>query len=341
VKADLVDALLERYGDHPAVTPGRRARGRISAVHLSHRWEGRLILVLFLPRRPQPWLVIKSDRRPNHARRQTGELASLREVAANPELAGSVPEPVGQLYLPQGPALVQTGLPGSPLTSVLRRRLPKRIESGAVDDLEHILAWYGRFARWDAPDGRVRVELDTLPERIASVIGDDRAPFLERLRSESAGVPAVDVPLIRGHGDLSPSNLLLHRGRVRAVDWEADTTHQQRLPDVVVSLNNLIRATPVGGKLPSRAGAAFRAFVGGRPLGRLTRRYWDRILAEVLRVDGPSDLLLLDSMVRLAGGGATDDGTDHRDRGQRLWAEVVDHLVTRLGEEPARWPLRR
>jgi hypothetical protein len=115
-----MDGLRTQHGDHPIVAMWA-AGDQVQAVQLSHRWQGRAVLVLFRRRRT-PWLVVKVDRDSRHQPRLARELAALRDLEASRRFRGLVPVGIGMLELPGAVALAQSGVPGSPLTAILRRR---------------------------------------------------------------------------------------------------------------------------------------------------------------------------------------------------------------------------
>jgi hypothetical protein len=332
VLSEIVEALLDQHADHPAVGDGGLPQpGRVRGVHISHRWLGRLVVLLFRERDRSPWLLVKVDRHPPYFARLAREEATLRTLEGRPDLDGLVPRPVGALQLDgDARAFVQTGLPGSPLTTLVRRRMIQHPWTWARDH-ERIRGWFDRLASWNPrADGTVLDVADGLERLSVAVEGADGSTrrWLDRARVQAERLPPVHLPAVRGHGDLGPSNLLVHRGRTRLVDWEGGLEHRSPLPEAVLFLHHYARAVPLPSRrMPTREEAIVRAFAADEPLGRCTRRAWDQLLDDHGIDPSVADLVLLSTLGTLAAGEA---GTAHSARARRMWARSATHLVTEL-----------
>jgi len=342
VLSDLVAAILDRFGQDAAVASGGRPQPEsVRAVHIGHRWLGRAVLVLFRHRDRSPWLVVKIDRYPPYAERLHREHAALTHLAREDAVRGLVPAPVGILERPTGTALVQSGVAGSPLTAVLRRR-GRHWPRAARRDHDAVYRWFewlheSSTAR--SGDSPVTIDLGGLGDDLMAILPAEltRTTFVRDLLSRAVSLGAFPVPTGGVHGDPGPSNLLRHRRRrpLRVIDWEGYTAPHHQLVDAVLFLNHYARATPgADGKLPTRRDAIHRAFLADDDLGRLSRATWHRLLADRGVPEDTADLLVIRTALDLATGRAP---SAHGERGRAMWTDLLTHLVGAATSSPTAW----
>lgn len=301
--------------------------GQHCVVQLGSRWLGRAILVLFAPGADDPALVIKVDRLPRHHPRLRQELAALQTLERRADLRGLVPEPLGLFPVGDALALAQTGIGGTPLTVVLRRRLIPSL-GAAEHDHQRVLGWVERL---HGPVGPSRFEVlepaDVMARVGAALPQEGRFPrFVSDVRTQAETFGCITIPVLPGHGDLGPSNFLLRRGEVAGVvDWEGGVEQRSPLADLVIFLNHYVRATPDRLQRPVDPGDAIaRAFVDDGWLGCLTRRSWRRQLRRLGLPDAAERYLLTATLAALATGHAP---IAHAQRGRKMWTGLFRHYA--------------
>lgn len=295
----------------PADDVARVLRGQGKTVHVGRIWPGRAVYLLFAPGARTPTVVLKADLQGRHKKRLRAEHRNLRAVGTASELAGSVPESLA--LVKSGPRLVlaQTGLQGTALNSVLRRRLFQGGRSTA-QDFEHMVNWLRRFHSASEPATPVALEPEMIRGRLARTLPGEPADWTRLLaRVERAGqdYAGLQIPRVWCHGDLGPSNCLISNSAMSVIDWEGGPVVSNPLVDLTLFLSLYSRAMPGRGFTKPVPEVAFeRAFTGNNWLARITRSTF----AGELEIHGlPSQAapyLLLDTLANLAAGTA---GTAH------------------------------
>lgn len=250
---------------------------RGGAMGLRHQETGHLVSTLLTPSfdasshavflirepdSPSPLLVVKVPRLQGDTTALVREAENLKTVqSARPGGFDSVPrllaleEQAGVLYL------VQTGLPGDPLSGAYTRA--QRDVAAAL-----LLGWVTELGRSTAhgPPARARRRwvdepLEVLDRSLAgSPLGARLSAETRRLadRLTSAGLPAVFE-----HGDLSAPNLLVASGgRLGVVDWEMGDRDGMPGQDLFFTLAFLAVSSEGGDTLPRQLDAFRKAFFG-------------------------------------------------------------------------------
>lgn len=145
--------------------------------------------------------------------------------------------------------------------------------------------------------------------------------------------------MVRMHGDLGPSNVLVSHDHARLVDWDGDLEPRVPVADVAIFLHHYVRAVPLpSGRMPTREEVIERAFAADDALGRLTRRSWHRAMSGY-GVDGSvADPLLLATLGMLAAGVG---GHAHAAGTSEMWSSSARHLVRQLADGAHSWPATR
>lgn len=177
-----------------------------------------------------PLMSVKVGRAEADRARLTHEFATLQCLATLAPIRPTLPLPLALREIGESSlALVERGMPGTPLSTLLRNQQHLSAEEVRAD-LRLVQGWLQRFHAATTSscrplDGRALVE-----ERLARLDEASRAalpePFVARLRAEGDHYAARSLPRVGRHGDLWAGNLLLGEGTLAVIDWdgyEADT----------------------------------------------------------------------------------------------------------------------
>lgn len=295
-----------------------------SAMVLGSRWEGRVVYALFAPRGSTPAVVIKSDTNPAHQPRLYQEHETLARVSANPTMASLVPAPLGVYECGDAVVMTQTALPGTPLHVLLRRRL-RQSRRRSAQDHARFQSWLSTF-HGSASDETVTVEPEVVLERLAQTLPAEAsgAEELSRWMAQTgSGLGALTVPVRPLHGDMGPTNCLIHRGRMLVVDWEGEVTQGSPLAEVLLFLSYYARAIPGPDSRLRDPVEGFRAaFVEQGWLQDLTWITWSSTLRDLGLPEEAAEYLFVATLADLASGQAP---VAHANRGktQRNWSNIL------------------
>jgi hypothetical protein len=260
---------------------------RTAAVQICSPYRGRAVWALFRPGAGHPAAIVKVDYVRAQKERLRREHEALVVLAARPELDGSVPRPLALHELGPRLVLVQSGLPGIPLNSLLRRRLWIRDRATARHH-RYALDFLARLGG-PGPHEAVTIDPDRVVEQAASALGAERGGdgLLRKLELMSRTWVELRVPVVVGHGDLSPSNCLVDGGRIGVVDWEGGVYRRRALADALVFFCRYAFIAPM-----VRRGVRGSPLVGFHDAflarGRLARVTADSYCGEVARLGLPS-----------------------------------------------------
>ena len=251
------------------------------------------------------------------------------------DLAATLPRPLGYLDADGLPAMVTTGLTGTPMLVHYHRWRHTARRSRVGADFAAAADWLARLHAATAgpaePVALARAALHGIERRFPDhpAVPGVRAG----LSAVDATLAAVRTPRTVVHGDYWPGNLLLHRGRVcGVVDWEAGTLAGEPLRDVVrfvlsyaLYLDRHTRAgRPVAGHPGLRAGR-----FGAGVAAAVTGRGWFAALVErfvgtaLVRLDGPASAWRDALLAGVAEVAATADHPDFAAAHLELLAELL------------------
>lgn len=305
-----------------------------TAVLLCSRYEGRAVWGVFRDRAAEPFLFVKIDHtKPQKARlrREHATLVALRDRA---DLRSRVPHPVALLERGSKLVLVQTAVPGTPLHVRLRRRLRARPEQSRIEHMQ-VLDFLRRL-QTSAPAQSIIVDPETVLDKVRSLPDLDGAelagsPELSALAREWS---PVELPIMAGHGDLSPSNCMIDGDRLGVIDWEGGAYERTTLVDVIVFLYRYALVHPGPARAPrKRLGqiAGFRrAFLGDGWLPRLTAASYCHEVQQLGIPASAAEFLLIATLADLASGAAI----THRPTSRRSRTFWTGALQTYLQEHP-------
>jgi hypothetical protein len=321
---DVIAAFAAQLEEHVPLDP---ASSRV--VHLGGVWEDRAVLVVFRPRQPQPSYVIKVDTTATGRQLLEQEFAALRWLRDTRRAPGPVPVPVARFEHRDALVLAQTAVPGRSFMAQLRRRV--RITSGAVArDHAVLLGWLEQFrdggvVAADPGQWLSDCEALTLAEQILPTGKLWARRALDDLRrgADAAG-EALRTVVAPSHGDLGPSNVLRHRGRVGVIDWERSHPAAPALNDVLILLHHYARAVSRqrDGTLDTRDVMA-RAFLHDDALSRETRRRWREQLV-ALGMPAEADAVVLTATILRFAAGQTPFA---QRSGGRMWRQIARRFL--------------
>lgn len=297
-----------------------------TAVHITSRWEGRAVYAVFDGRdKKAPSLVFKVDSRSAYQPRLRTEYKTLCWYSARSGVADRMPHPVALFTTGRHLALAQTGVPGVPLNVLLRRRIRSGPERCARDHAM-VLNWLAALHDSTDSAASVPLEAERAVKQMAAGLPDDRAvwePFLAAMTASAERFADLHVPLLPGHGDLAPSNCMVHGSAVGVIDWEGGLEPREPLADIVVFLNHYARALPKQRhRLPDPVEAFRRAFIGEGWLARVTAA---SLRGELARLGLPveaAEFLFVSTLADLAAGEAS-TAHGHRSGSRRNWSALL------------------
>lgn len=320
---DVVAAFAAQLEGHEPLDPASS-----QVVHLGGVWEDRAVLVVFRPRRRQPSFVIKVDRTEMGRRLLEQESTALQWLRDTLRAPGPVPALVARFEHRDALVLAQTAVPGQPFMAQLRRRLRTTTRS-VIRDHAVLLGWLERFR-----DGAV-VAADPgqwLSDSEALALAGQILPTgrlwarraLDHLNHGIDAAGSLRTVVAPSHGDLGPSNVLLHRGRVGIIDWERSHPAAPALNDVLVLLHHYVRAVSRqrDGALDTRD-VMVRAFLSDDALGRQTRRRWREQLV-LLGMPAEADAVVLTATILRFATGQTPFA---QRSGGRMWRQIARRFL--------------
>jgi hypothetical protein len=238
---------LAQLDGHPAatatVTVGTRADARVAAAFR------------FPPGRTAPDLVVKAALDDGGRDRLRRERAAL--VAVGPGAAGAgarVPalQPNAPIW-----ALAMDALPGTSAAAILARA-PRRLEQIVAAVVAWSTAWSLSTVSPRGLTARVLDETLLAPLAVIDGSGVALAGYRDRLHRLAGRLEGDRMALTAAHNDLTMANVLIARGGVGIVDWEAAAPDCWPLVDVWYALvDALARAQRV-----SHAEAVARVVLG-------------------------------------------------------------------------------
>lgn len=240
--------------------------------------------LIFSAGQSQPSVVLKWARSPDAQTRLAHEYQALSDISAIPALQSSVPGLLGRFGLGDGLAIVESCLPGTPLSVLLSRH--ERTQAEHIrHDLFRAHVWVQLLQTATALGamqfpGRTAVEQRI--ERLAHA-GPRREvlprAFLDRLCREADDYQELRLPLAGQHGDFRPSNFMVDTSQVGVVDWENFTRGTLPLDDIFNFAIGLTQAYPRAKVNGSTAREAFHhAFVESNWFSNLIGEYVNRYL---------------------------------------------------------------
>lgn len=266
---ELVQAVLSRCD--PRLLPMQMPLDDLEWVAVRGRGRGSKCNVVVLSR-GRALLFLKSSLADGREDLQR-EHDALVALQRHPELRGAVPASLGLHDVVGRHVLVQTALPGTPVSLALRTTLRRR--ASVTTSLHATQRWLSALQR-TTTSGRTPVDVAGLLERYRGAVAHGRAlsatgsRTLERLEQSASRLQGLTIPETGGHGDLWPGNLLLARGQVGVVDWEHYEEATNPLRDLVFLLLTTAYSFPWQGRRWIAPALAFeRAFLSSGWYGDL------------------------------------------------------------------------
>ena len=293
----MLDELLDLLRSSPEVA-ARMPDPVQPALIRSGPASRRLVAFLFAGNSLAPALFVKLASESEDRPALRHEHANLQAVAAIAGLAGSVPEPLAVMELPDKTVSVQSGLPGTSFAAVLRRRLWRQT---AADDLSPALLWLEHFQQLTTTGSRPAIEPVTFSDRISRYLPEPaHEPLRGALLSASERLAEVLVPAVRRHGDFWPGNVMCHGARVGVVDWEHSDTDRSPMQDMFMLVTTYASLVPGPGLRARNTAQGFEAAWLGE--GRLAAQVSSQARAFLLGLGvEPSylEVLLVDFLLEM------------------------------------------
>lgn len=244
-------------------------------VHLASNWRGRAVYLAFEAKIHSPAVVLKVDKHPRYQPRLNDEYARLQAIGGIKALDGTVPRPLALLDIGPRRVLAQSGIDGTSLHVLQRRRL-RHGPRTATRDHALVADWLDRLHDGSPESAPVRFDPEHLHTTLRSVLAADTRdwrPLLTRIEQRAAELEGLSVPQVWCHGDLGPGNCFKRGRSLGVIDWEGAITATSPLVDLVIFLNHYARLTfDSDRQFVSPQEAFVRAFIGHDWLARVTDR---------------------------------------------------------------------
>ncbi len=240
--------------------------------------------LIFSAGQSQPSVVLKWARSPDAQIRLAHEFQALSDISAIPALQSTVPRLLGRFRLGDDLVMVESCLPGTPLSILLRRH-----EHSHAEHLRHDLfrahVWVQLLQTATALGamqfpGRAAVEQRIELLCHAGLRREDWPhTYIDRLCSEADDYDELWLPLAGRHGDFRPGNFIVDTNQVGVVDWENFTRGTLPLDDIFRFAIGLTQDYPGAKSHGSATRAAFyHAFVESNWFSSLIGEYVNRYL---------------------------------------------------------------
>jgi glycosyltransferase involved in cell wall biosynthesis len=234
------------------------------------RTTGKVVALVARPR-ARPSLVVKSPRTARGGQGLQREAAVLDALGTlRPGLAGRVPALLATCDGPDGPALLESCVPGHPLGRMLSPTTFRDLGRSVVAALVELVDPLGT----EPP----RAPADPVIDRFRALADGLVDPHL--LEESLAAVREVALPAAIEHRDPGPWNLLLAGERIHLLDWESAALDGVAGPDAWYALVYLqmgcrgIRERDLVGAYREHHGSEAGA---GADAGAMMRSYADRV----------------------------------------------------------------
>jgi Phosphotransferase enzyme family len=225
-----------------------------------------------------PLLVAKLARRAEGERALKAEYDALTNLwSARPRaVCAQLPRPIALERVAGRMVLLSTAVRGTPLT--VRYYTPGHVRHPKLVTQDFALAgaWLARFQA-ETCSGAITLGRDAFEERIRPTLlryraevgwsswESDLAGHMSELCAQLSGVP---VPVVGGHGDYAPGNILVDREQVSGVvDWELGR-------DAVLPFSDLFKFATSYGSYLDRACPPARGALAGHPGWSQARDRW-------------------------------------------------------------------
>jgi len=225
----MIDALLTWLNDGCAERDNLRPRLTGGVVAGLYRNSSKVTLILF-DERGQLAAVAKATRRPSAEAALMAEFAALKELTSTaPEAMQGAPLPIALERVDGHLVLVESPVPGEPMTARYYSPGHTSDASRVARDFEAAEGWLERFQRKTASDEMVidRVSIDACVDGVRSRYRREigwsgvEEELFETLARRALAFEGTRLPRVGVHGDFWMGNLLMAEGRiVGVVDWE-------------------------------------------------------------------------------------------------------------------------
>jgi aminoglycoside phosphotransferase (APT) family kinase protein len=266
----LCDYLLDSWDDLDLA--GVEVPDALSCLLRTPRFRAssHVLLFLFAPDSGEPVLVAKTPRLPGDNSFIEREATNLQALAlvGNGSVDG-VPRVVVYRDWHGAKLLVQTALPGRPMSPALVRKQPRAC-------LQAVMRWVTKLHQESRafPTGRANsmgaIVTATLGVLERTFSGDARATDLvEQTRAAVRPLAGHVLPRVFEHGDLSSPNILMNdTGRLGVVDWELANPAGVPAADVFFFLTYMAFALGDATRTQRQVEAFSTAFFGPRAWAR-------------------------------------------------------------------------
>jgi aminoglycoside phosphotransferase len=251
---------LKRFGDS----------SRLSCVMMTPRFRAssHVIGFVLVEDRIEPILVVKLPRLPGDNERLDREVANLHVANhARVEEDKSIPRVVAYEDYHEHRLLIETAVPGRPMSPVIVRRQPDQCIEAALTWLLDLQQATGSSTPRDDRDWFERLVEQPLQQFNALLPQSaEGAGLVHQTLSLMRPLRDHDMPLIMEHGDFSSPNILQdENGRVGVVDWELAEPKGLPAADLFFFLTYVAFARQNARKNADYLKAFQQAFIGPQP----------------------------------------------------------------------------
>jgi thiamine kinase-like enzyme len=332
----LIGDIVEHLRREPEFVAwlGRQSQSQaLCAAGIARRWPGAACWALFSGRSTTPVAIVKVAHKGKYARRLRNEYDALRHLAEREEVADSVPRPLALLEFNNRLVSAQTAVGGTQMNVVVSRRW-RTTAHGAAQDHQHVLVWLARLHSRATSECKC-VDSGGVVEHVDRLLQDTprRRQMLSHVEALAREWRDAALPLVPGHGDLTPANCFLDRRHLRVIDWEGGLRLRTPLADIVTFLVEYARWLSSWRQRPlARPDALRAAFLTETWLAELTGRTFRDYLQKLGSPPAAAEYLFIATLAELAAGVAP---IAHPRRAASYWTELLrvysrDHEISNL-----------
>jgi hypothetical protein len=269
--------VTSRAGDHE----GRpyKLKTPLSMIQIGrvHGMDRKVTFLVFEKGNHRPAVIFKVTRSPDYRLKLQREYNRLIEAFSLRAIRQTIPKPLGIFEANGYLVMVESFVPGIPLSLLLRRRertRPVQIE----EDLECAELWLHDFqdsggtdhTNWSSTD--LEYEMKSLsPDRL----------FRRKMLDTARHFDGLTLLLKPSHGDFWPGNFLMNGRSIGVVDWENFQIKAWPLRDAFLFITAYARNYPWHSwKLLPRSDSFRRAFLESNWFSQIIKEYVRRALLQ-------------------------------------------------------------
>jgi hypothetical protein len=233
--------LLDNWASTlPAIAPPKKDLKLLLTKGSLGGYGGKVSFFLFTDNQPDPAAIIKTTRRPEYSQLLESEYGALMFIQKNisSHLSVRVPKAFFLGRIGSFDWLIEEAVTGRSADEVITNTVSLAgREKKAAAILNRAIDWLAKFAKESSLIDNRCLGAEALKEyfydpidkffSLYEITGEEKR-FLEDIKDNCANLEREGIPLVFGHGDFSPINIILSGEIFWIIDWAA--SKQKSLP---------------------------------------------------------------------------------------------------------------